>query len=328
LAGIALNTRNRMAHKATSEALAMAEQLSAKQDNELRLREEREAKLLSEVAMRQQVHAFNAELVESIKAFGAMIDGLSRTSAKLSAAALQAREGGGNVAQAADRAAHRVAEVAASADRLADAANEVADKARESSTIFRKTASDAAAANATNEGLNRAMAQIDSMVGTIRKISEQTNLLALNATIEAARAGAAGRGFSVVASEVKALATQTASATTVIGTQIGAIHEAGTASVNMLQQIREQIRTVESISNEVNTVVVDQRASAQSIASTMRTTAAETEQVSASAHALAQATQSACDSVSDVLGVASELRQEANRISAAVDGFAAALRSA
>src|SRR5262249_39538216 len=92
--------------------------------------------------------------------------------------------------------------------------------------IFRKTVHDAEASNAAVENLHHAVAEIDSVVGTIRKIAAQTNLLALNATIEAARAGDAGRGFSVVASEVKALANQTATATEVIQRQITAIHQA------------------------------------------------------------------------------------------------------
>ena len=120
----------------------------------------------------------------------------------------------------ADDTTGSIAGTATAIEELLGSIGEIRWRATKSAEMAHKLVSHAEATNATIRSLSEAVARIGSVVGLISNIAAQTNLLALNATIEAARAGEAGRGFSVVASEVKSLATQTAKATDEISHQI------------------------------------------------------------------------------------------------------------
>lgn len=122
-------------------------------------------------------------------------------------------------------------------------------------------------ADEVNQGvldLKSAIDEIASVVSLISDIAKQTNLLALNATIEAARAGEAGRGFSVVASEVKALSVETQSATEKIVASIDQLNQSAENSLGSVGQIIDVIGRIrpsfaaveEAVQTQVETTTV------------------------------------------------------------------------
>jgi methyl-accepting chemotaxis protein len=159
-------------------------------------------------------------------------------------------------------------------------------------------------------------------------IAGQTNLLALNATIEAARAGEAGRCFAVVASEVKALAEQTAKATGEISTQISGIQAATQESVDAIKEIGDTIGRMSEIASTIASAVEEQGAATQEISRNVQQASKGTTQVSSNIADVQRGASETGSASSQVLSAAKSLSGDSNRLKVEVGKFLRAVRAA
>jgi methyl-accepting chemotaxis protein len=196
------------------------------------------------------------------------------------------------------------------AQRASQSANNGAEVVERTVTVMGQIAEKVQESAKTVESLGARSDQIGAIIGTIEDIADQTNLLALNAAIEAARAGEQGRGFAVVADEVRALAERTTRATREIGEMIKAIQqetkgavvamelgvrqvETGTEeaqkSGQALQEILQQVNDVAMQINQVATAAEEQTATTSEISSNMQQITEVVQQTSRGAHESATA---------------------------------------
>lgn len=200
-----------------------------------------------------------------------MISTITSNAELVSSAANQLLKAAEEVADRASQQSDAASSMAASVEEMAVSIDQVTENAAEAHGISREagTISEEGAAvihnaatemrliseavqssSAIVEDLGHQSDQITSIVNTIREIADQTNLLALNAAIEAARAGEQGRGFAVVADEVRKLAERTSQSTTEIGGMVTKIQNGTKSAVSSMQSGVAQVSTGVELANQ------------------------------------------------------------------------------
>ena len=225
--------------------------------------------------------------------------------------------------------------VASAAEEMSATIADVNANTERAGTVTAEAVKEAGSATSKVQELGVAAHKISQITEVITDISGQTNLLALNATIEAARAGEAGKGFAVVANEIKALAQQTAEATSQIKSQIDDIQGSTDATVTQIQRITEVINNVNDTVNTITGAVSEQTAATDEIASNVAQAAqglAEVNenvaqssmvsgQIAEDIAMVSQASSEMSTSSSEVQSSASELSKTAEKLKEMVSGF-------
>ena len=268
-------------------------------------------------------------------AVGNIIETVSSASTELEAAATTLTKTAettqalaGTVAAASEEASTNVQSVASATEEMTSSVNEISRQVQESAKIAGEAVKQAEQTDARITELSQAAGRIGDVVKMITAIAEQTNLLALNATIEAARAGEAGRGFAVVASEVKALAAQTAKATEEISTQIASMQTATEDSVGAIKAISTTIGRISEISSAIAAAVEEQGAATSEISRNVGEAAKGTAMVASNITDVNRGAGETGSASSQVLSSAQSLSNESNHLKLEVDKFLSTIRAA
>ena len=223
----------------------------------------REATALADEATKKAEHAKAEGMLQAAQQLESVVEIVTSASEQLSAQIEQSSRGTeeqtsriGETATAMEEMNATVMEVAKNASNAASTAEQAKVKAEEGSKVVSQVVQGIEQVQHQSEEMKNDMGNlgkqaegIGQILNVISDIADQTNLLALNAAIEAARAGEAGRGFAVVADEVRKLAEKTMTATKEVGSAIRGIQEGTKKNIDNVERSGKRIEEVTKLAN-------------------------------------------------------------------------------
>jgi methyl-accepting chemotaxis protein len=225
------------------------------------------------------------------------------------------------VSAAAEQVSANVQTVAAASEELSASIREIARSAADASQVADQGVQVARATSGTVNQLNESSLKIGEVGNLITSIANQTNLLALNATIEAARAGDAGRGFAIVANEVKELAKATATATEEIARTVEEIQGGSRSTIEAIEKIDQIMSEINQAQATIAVAVEEQAATTAEIGRTVTEAAIGSGDIARNIVHVATAAQDTAAGAASTQQAACELSRMSSQLDGLVSGY-------
>jgi len=260
-------------------------------------------------------------IADNTQSLASASEELSSVSQLLSTNAEQTTAQANVVSSAAEQVSASAQTLATGVDNLSASVREISESAKEAAEVARVSVKTAAGANERINKLGKSSMEIGEVVKVITQIAEQTNLLALNATIEAARAGPAGKGFSVVANEVKELARETAKATKNISQMIEVIQNDTKEAIQAIGEISSVINRISTLQNTIAVAVEEQTSTTAEISHNVAEAASGSAEIARNITQVAEAAQGTAEGAGNTQVSAHELARMAADLQQLVDQY-------
>jgi len=245
--------------------------------------------------MQQSLRGMMSEIAQGSAELKDAADRISSVSTQTADSANQQSESASQMATAVEELTHSISDVSSNADRANEISARAGQLANDGNQVINKTSDGmeriADTVRTTSKDiaeLGERSKEISSIINTIREIADQTNLLALNAAIEAARAGEQGRGFAVVADEVRGLAERTSKSTDEIANMIGAIQKGTEQAVAGMESGVALVDEGVSLSAEAGESMTDIRKGAEEVLEVVHTISEALKEQSRTSNEVAQ----------------------------------------
>jgi methyl-accepting chemotaxis protein len=246
---------------------------------------------------------------------------MNGTTATIAASAVRTSAQAQAVSAAAEQVSRSVETVSSGSEQMGASIREISQNAAEAARVASEAVTVTAATSATINKLGESSAEIGHVIKTITAIAEQTNLLALNATIEAARAGEAGKGFAVVASEVKDLAQETARATDDISRRVEAIQADTSGAVAAIEEISIVIERISEFQTTIASAVEQQTATTTEVNRSVAEAARGAGEIARNITGVAEGARMTSEGVAQTQHATAELARMSTELSGLVSTF-------